>query len=111
MRLRTMRLRSPARLGAARRWSGGAAVLFAALAALLAPWFQALSRDWRPGSGARVKCCDIADCRVTQYRTRANHYEVLIDARFPGVRTPSWRRVPPEAVLEHKENPTGGAVA
>ena len=121
MRLRTMRLRSPARLGAALRWSGGAAVLSAALAAsaapppdpdpLLAPWFQDLSRDWRPGSGARVKCCDIADCRVTQYRTRANHYEVLIDARFPGVRTPSWRRVPPEAVLEHKENPTGGAVA
>src|SRR5262249_15139974 len=66
---------------------------------------------WRPGSGATVKCGDIADCRVTDYREIADHYEVLIDERFPDVLLPSWQRVAPEAVLDHKDNPTGGAVA
>jgi len=100
---------------------GCAAVLIFALAAIaappsdpdpqLAPWFKDLSRAWRPGSGATVKCCDVADCRVTDYRETADHYEVLIDQRFPGVHAPSWQRVAPEAVLDHKDNPTGGAVA
>jgi hypothetical protein len=57
-----------------------------------------LSRAWRPGSGATVRCCDIADCRVAAYREIADHYEVLIDERFPGVLAPGWHRVAPEAV-------------
>jgi hypothetical protein len=77
----------------------------------LSAWFQALTRPWRPGSGATVKCCDIADCRVTDYREVGDHYEVLIDERFPGVRGASWQRVAPRAIVEHTENPTGGAVA
>ena len=77
----------------------------------LSGWFQSLSRPWRPGSGATVKCCDMADCRVTDYREVGDHYEVLIDERFPGVREPSWERVPARAVVERTENPTGGAVA
>ncbi|MGH7125127.1 MAG: hypothetical protein ACREFI_12195 [Stellaceae bacterium] len=77
----------------------------------LSGWFQSLSRPWRPGSGATVKCCDVADCRVTEYREVGDHYEVLIDERFPGVRGRSWERVPPRSVVEHTENPTGGAVA
>ena len=103
------------------RWLGCVAVLCFALTAVaapppnpdpqLAPWFKELSRAWRPGSGATVKCCDIADCRVTDYREIANQYEALIDERFPGVLVPSWHRVAPEAVLNHKDNPTGGAVA
>jgi hypothetical protein len=102
-------------------WTGSAALLGLAVAAVaapptdpdpqLAPWFKELSRAWRPGSGATVKCCDIADCRVTDYRETADHYEALIDERFPGVRAPSWQPVAPEAVLDHKDNPTGGAVA
>ncbi len=78
---------------------------------LLSPWFKSLSRPWRPGSGAVVNCCDIADCRITEYREVGDHYEVLIDERFPGVRRASWQRVAPHAVIDHKENPTGGAVA
>jgi len=103
-----------------RIWCGLAALLVAlpVLAAppadpdpLLSPWFKSLSRPWRPGSGAVVNCCDIADCRVTEYREVGDHYEVLIDERFPGVRRASWQRVAPHAVIDHKENPTGGAVA
>ena len=106
---------------AACRWLGGAAVLCVAAAALagppsnpdpqLAPWFKELSRPWRSGSAAMVKCCDISDCRVTDYREIGDHYEALIDERFPGVSEPSWERVAPEAVLDYKDNPTGGAVA
>jgi hypothetical protein len=110
--------RRGAQIGLALVWAGCGAVAVGASAApppnpdpQLAPWFEGLSRDWRPGSAATVKCCDIADCRVTDYRASGNHYEVLIDRRFPGVRVPSWRRVPPEAVINRKENPTGGAVA
>jgi hypothetical protein len=108
------------------RWLGVSAVLGFTVAALavaafagappnpdpqLAPWFQGLTRPWRPGSAAMVKCCDIADCRVTSYRETGDHYEALIDQRFPGVAEPSWQEVAPEAVLDFKDNPTGGAVA
>jgi hypothetical protein len=41
----------------------------------------------------------------------AGGYEVLIDQRFPGVHDSSWQPVPHDAILEHKDNPTGGAVA
>ena len=121
MRPRQTRRRSVRGRLAEHNWIGCAAVLSFALAAVaapppdpdpqLAPWFKELSRAWRPGSGATVKCCDIADCRVTAYREIADHYEALIDERFPGVLVPSWHRVAPEAVLNHKDNPTGGAVA
>ena len=105
-----------------RSWvASSLAALLAALPAAAAPppnpdpalsgWFQSLSRPWRPGSGATVKCCDVADCRVTDYREAGDHYEVLIDERFPGVRRPSWHRVPERAIVERTENPTGGAVA
>ena len=77
----------------------------------LSAWFQSLSRPWRPGSGATVKCCDIADCRVTEFREVGDHYEVLIDERFPGVLGRSWHIVPERAIVEHTENPTGGTVA
>jgi hypothetical protein len=33
----------------------------------LAPWFEQLSRPWGP-YGAKIKCCRIADCRVTDFR-------------------------------------------
>ncbi|HUZ74231.1 MAG TPA: hypothetical protein VMU87_14715 [Stellaceae bacterium] len=63
----------------------------------LAPWFNGLRQ---PGTGA--SCCSTADCRISQYRTEADGYEVLIDGQ--------WVRVPPEAVLDHTSNPTGRAV-
>jgi hypothetical protein len=76
----------------------------------LAPWFRSLTRPWEPGSSMRISCCTVADCRVTDYRTIAGGYEVLIDERFPSVYARSWQRVPQVAILEHKDNPTGGAV-
>ena len=77
----------------------------------LAPWFKSLNRPWRPGSGAVILCCDVSDCRVTESREVGDHYEALIDQRFPGVSGWSWQPVAPHAVLHRKENPTGGAVA
>lgn len=63
----------------------------------LAPWFQSLRQ---PGTGA--SCCSIADCRPTEYRTKDNHYEALIEGK--------WLVVPPEKVLQRTDNPTGRAV-
>lgn len=70
----------------------------------LAPWFKSLSR---PDIGS---CCDTADGRVTSSRVAGDHYEVLIDGRFPGVTTSTWEPVPAEAILKRVDNPTGGTV-
>jgi hypothetical protein len=69
-----------------------------------------LSRPRGP-YGAKIRCCGIADCRVTDFREIAGHYEVLIDERFPGVVVPSRQPVAPWAILQYRDNPTGGAVA
>lgn len=71
----------------------------------LAPWFQSLQR---PDIGS---CCSVADGRVTESRVVGDHYEVLIDSRFPGVTEPSWQPVPPAAILKRVDNPTGATVA
>ena len=63
----------------------------------LAPWFQSLRQ---PGTG--ISCCSISDCRTTDYRTRMDGYEALIDDK--------WISVPWEKVLQHMPNPTGRAV-
>ena len=60
----------------------------------LAPWFQSLLQ---PRTG--VSCCSISDCRPADSRVRDGRYEVFIDDR--------WMPVPPEKVLERKDNPTG----
>ena len=63
----------------------------------LAPWFQSLRQ---PGTGA--SCCSLADCRQADYRVQDGHYEAFVDG--------SWRKVPPETVLQRSDNPTGRAV-
>jgi hypothetical protein len=63
----------------------------------LAPWYNSLRQ---PQSG--ISCCSVADCRSTDSRIQGDHYEVLIEGE--------WRSVPPEAVLERSDNPTGHAV-
>jgi hypothetical protein len=63
----------------------------------LAPWFNSLQQ---PRTG--ISCCSIADCRRTDSRLAGDHYEALIDGQ--------WRPVPPEAVVERTDNPTGRAV-
>lgn len=71
----------------------------------LSGWFQSLQR---PDIGS---CCSVADGRVTESRVVGDHYEVLIDSRFPGVTEPSWQPVPAAAILKRVDNPTGGTVA
>jgi hypothetical protein len=63
----------------------------------MAPWFNSLQQ---PGSG--ISCCSIADCRRTDSRIVGDHYEVMIDGE--------WRAVPPSAVVDRDDNPTGRAV-
>ena len=63
----------------------------------LAPWFQSLRQ---PETG--MSCCDIADCRPTEYRTVGDAYEVWIDNR--------WMTVPPRRILQRADNPVGRAV-
>lgn len=63
----------------------------------LAPWFQSLRQ---PGTG--MSCCSMADCRQTDFRIRDGHYQAMIDGH--------WEAVPPEAVLQRADNPTGRAV-
>jgi hypothetical protein len=63
----------------------------------LAPWFNSLRQ---PGTGA--SCCSIADCRPVDYRPTKSGYEVWINGQ--------WMPVPPDKVLEGKDNPIGRAV-
>ena len=63
----------------------------------LAPWFNSLQQ---PGSG--ISCCSVADCRRTDSRYAGDHYEAFVDEQ--------WRAVPPGAVVERQDNPTGHAV-
>jgi hypothetical protein len=63
----------------------------------LAPWFHSLHQ---PDTG--ISCCDLADCRPTDYRTVADHYEVYVGDE--------WRAVPPNKVIKRLDNPTGHAI-
>ncbi len=63
----------------------------------LAPWFRSLLV---PGTG--ISCCSVTDCRATEYRIEADHYEALIGER--------WFVVPPDKILQRTDNPTGRAV-
>lgn len=60
-------------------------------------WFQGLRQ---PGTG--MSCCSIADCRPTEFRTRGGHYQALVMGK--------WEDVPPSAVLQKTDNPTGRAI-
>lgn len=67
----------------------------------LAPWFRSL----RSPTNNDISCCAEADghvLRESDWRTKGNGYQVRVDGR--------WRKVPPGAVLNHVDNPTGGAV-
>lgn len=63
----------------------------------LAPWFNSLRQ---PGTG--VSCCSVADCRPVDYRPTKNGYEVWINDH--------WIPVPPDKVLDGRDNPVGRAV-
>jgi hypothetical protein len=63
----------------------------------LAPWYRSLLQP-----GTTISCCSLADCRATEYRTKADHYEVLVGG--------NWLPVPPDKILQRTDNPTGHAV-
>jgi len=60
-------------------------------------WFQSLRQ---PTTG--LSCCSISDCRMTDYRSSQDGYEVLLAGR--------WLLVPADKILRGIENPTGRAV-
>jgi hypothetical protein len=60
----------------------------------LAPWFRSLRVP-----GTRNGCCDLADCRNYPVRSDGTQYLVFYDDR--------WLTVPPEAVSDRADNPTG----
>jgi len=60
--------------------------------------------DEEPAAGARV--------RSVATRIAGDHYEVLIDARFPRHEGEGeWLAVPADKILERQDNPTGDPVA
>ena len=63
----------------------------------LGPWFRSLLVP-----GTSISCCSVTDCRATEYRIEADHYEALIGG--------SWQVVPPDKILQRTDNPTGHAV-
>ena len=63
----------------------------------LAPWFRSLLQP-----GTAISCCSLADCRPTDYRIRANHYEALVGG--------NWLAVPPDKILQRTDNPIGRAI-
>jgi hypothetical protein len=63
----------------------------------LAPWFRSLLQP-----GTTISCCSLADCRATEYRIRADHYEAMVAG--------NWLSVPPEKILQRTDNPTGHAI-
>jgi hypothetical protein len=63
----------------------------------LTPWFRSLMQP-----GTRISCCALADCRETDYRMTADHYEVRIRGK--------WLVVPSDKILQRTDNPTGRAV-
>jgi hypothetical protein len=63
----------------------------------LAPWFQSLRQP-----GTHMSCCSIADCRETDYRIVGDHYEAMVHGE--------WLAIPPDKVLNRRDNPTGRAV-
>jgi hypothetical protein len=63
----------------------------------LAPWFRSLRV---PGNGNF--CCDISDCRHYPVNADGSRYHVFYENR--------WLTVPPEAVSDRMDNPTGDYV-
>jgi hypothetical protein len=63
----------------------------------LAPWYRSLLQP-----GTTVSCCSLADCRPTDYRIKADHYEALVGGH--------WLAVPPDKILQRTDNPTGHAI-
>ena len=63
----------------------------------LAPWFRSLRVP-----GTNNMCCDDADCRHYPVRSDGAHYQVFFDDR--------WLVVPPQAVSDRIDNPTGDYV-
>jgi len=61
-------------------------------------WFEDLRQPTTD-----LPCCNISDCRQTESRFVANHYEALIEGH--------WVLVPPNAIVDRTDNPTGHAVA
>ncbi len=74
----------------------------------LAPWFRSLRHPQTNQS-----CCDMADCRMVQYRTAGDHFQAYIGNEFPRWSNAphAWVDVPNANVLHRRDNPTGEGIA
>jgi hypothetical protein len=74
----------------------------------LSPWFRSLRQP-----GTNQSCCDMADCRMVQYRTAGDHFQAFIGNEFPRwTNAPhAWVDVPNANVLHRRDNPTGEGIA
>ena len=74
----------------------------------LAPWFKSLRQPTTNQS-----CCDMADCRMVQYRRAGDHFQAFIGDEFPRwLNVPhAWVDVPNANVLHRRDNPTGEGIA
>ena len=74
----------------------------------LAPWFKSLRQP-----RTNQSCCDMADCRMVQYRRAGDHFQAFIGDEFPRwSNVPhAWVDVPDENVLHRRDNPTGEGIA
>ena len=74
----------------------------------LAPWFKSLRQP-----RTNQSCCDMADCRMVQYRKAGDHFQAFIGSDFPRWTNPprAWVDVPEASVLHRPDNPTGEGVA
>ena len=75
----------------------------------LAPWFK----EAYDIPGTNQSCCDMADCRMVQYRTAGDHFQAFIGNEFPRWSNApnAWVDVPNENVLHRRDNPTGEGIA
>lgn len=70
----------------------------------LAPWYRSLRNPER-GFG----CCDLSDCRPTDWRRAGDGVQAWIGDAF-GIQPGRWEDIPPETIIRRTDNPEGRAV-
>jgi hypothetical protein len=70
----------------------------------LAPWYRSLRNPTR-----HFQCCDLSDCRPTDWRWAAGEVQAWVGDQF-GMRPGLWVEVPAESIIRQRDNLEGRAV-
>ncbi len=75
-------------------------------------WYGSLTKPGSHGyEGGGVSCCSMTDCHPTDAETRGDEWWARLgERRGDDWDLGEWVRVPPEAIIPNKTNPTGEAV-